>query len=71
MSRTNWWNRISYGLWSPFYHSFIRLNFIQDARREAVTRLDLRPGDRVILPGIGTGADLPLLPRVWWPSGST
>ena len=31
-------------------------------RQRAVELLDLQPGERVLVPGVGTGADLPLLP---------
>jgi SAM-dependent methyltransferase len=32
------------------------------SRRRALALLDLHPGDTVVLPGVGTGLDLPLLP---------
>jgi len=52
----NWWYRICYTLWLPFYdllvHGFAR------SRRRAIQLLDLQPGERVLIVGAGTGLDL-------------
>jgi ubiquinone/menaquinone biosynthesis C-methylase UbiE len=59
---TNRWNRFIYRLWAPVYDLFFAHRGFAKARRRALSRLDVRPGERVILPGVGTGADLPNLP---------
>lgn len=62
MRVTNRWNRIVYHLWAPVYDLiFDRLAFAQ-LRRQSMQALSLQPGERAVLPGVGTGADLPLLP---------
>ncbi len=53
------WNRRRYTLWAPFYDAVARFG---RQRRRSIALLDLRPGERVLLVGAGTGADLPLLP---------
>lgn len=51
-----------YRLWAPVYDTlFARLSAA--SRHRALELLDLRSGERVVLPGVGTGLDLPLLPR--------
>lgn len=62
MKLTNDWNRLIYGLWSPVYDVLDR-GFFAPERRRAVEALKLQPGERVLLVGVGTGADLPLLPE--------
>ena len=57
---TNPWNRLRYTLWAPFYDA---VGGLFDARRqESIRRLDLRPRERVLLVGAGTGGDLPFFP---------
>jgi phosphatidylethanolamine/phosphatidyl-N-methylethanolamine N-methyltransferase len=58
MDRTAW-NRLRYTLWAPFY-DWVAL--FRGQRRRSIELLDLRPGERVLLVGAGTGADLPFLP---------
>lgn len=58
MSLTTW-NRLRYTLWAPFYDAVARFG---RQRRRSIALLGLRPGERVLLVGAGTGADLPLLP---------
>jgi len=62
MKLTNEWNRLIYHLWSPVYDAIIG-RFYERERKRAVETLKLRPGERVLLVGVGTGADLPLLPE--------
>lgn len=59
---TNRWNRIIYAFWAPVYDRMVRLAPFGVARRSAIEALELRPGEKALLVGIGTGADLPLLP---------
>lgn len=50
-----------YRLWAPIYDAVFARVFSQ-ARCRAIELLDLRPGERLLIPGIGTGLDLPYLP---------
>lgn len=61
MKMTNRRNQVVYRLWAPIYDATVN-NIFMPGRRRAVRLLDLQPGERVLIPGIGTGADLPLLP---------
>jgi ubiquinone/menaquinone biosynthesis C-methylase UbiE len=56
------WNRIRYTLWAPFYDSLVARVGFDSLRRQSIERLGLRPGDRVLIVGAGTGQDLPHLP---------
>ena len=58
---TNRWNRARYTLYAPFYDLIVRR--LGRGRRRAVELLDVRPGQRVLIDGCGTGLDLELLPR--------
>jgi ubiquinone/menaquinone biosynthesis C-methylase UbiE len=58
MNLTNW-NRLRYTLWAPLYDFVARFG---RQRRRSVALLGLQPGERVLLVGAGTGADLPLIP---------
>lgn len=58
---TNAWNRARYTLYAPVYDLFARR--LARGRRRAVELLDVRPGERVLIDGCGTGLDLELLPR--------
>jgi phosphatidylethanolamine/phosphatidyl-N-methylethanolamine N-methyltransferase len=59
---TNRWNRFVYRLWSPIYDGLFDRFFAAPGRQQAMQVLDLQPGEHVLLVGVGTGADLPLLP---------
>jgi ubiquinone/menaquinone biosynthesis C-methylase UbiE len=56
------WNRIRYTLWAPFYDPFVAWVGFEGPRRRSIEHLGLRPGDRVLIAGAGTGQDLPHLP---------
>ncbi len=62
MKMTNHWNRFIYRLWAPIYDATVG-HFFLPGRRRAIETLHLQPGERVLLVGVGTGADLPLLPK--------
>ena len=53
------WNRRRYTLWAPIYDLVVRFG---RQRRRSIALLDLKPGERVLIVGAGTGADLPFLP---------
>lgn len=53
------WNRTRYTFWAPLYDFVARFG---RQRRRSISLLALQPGERVLLVGAGTGADLPLLP---------
>ncbi len=61
MKLSNPWNRFIYRLWAPVYDALDRI-FFSAGRRRALQLLNLKPGESVLLAGVGTGADLPLLP---------
>ena len=56
---TNRWNRIRYTALAPVYDLVARFG---RQRRRAVGLLDLQAGERVLIVGAGTGADLPYVP---------
>ena len=62
MKMTNHWNQVIYRLWAPVYDATVDRLF-QPGRRRAMEALALKAGERVLLVGVGTGADLPLLPE--------
>ena len=61
MKMTNRWNRFIYRLWAPVYDAILAGFFLR-GRKQAMVCLELRPGERVLVVGVGTGADLMLLP---------
>lgn len=58
---SNRWNLVVYRAWAPVYDGLLQ-RFFAPGRATAAQVLDLRPGERVLLVGVGTGEDLPLLP---------
>jgi ubiquinone/menaquinone biosynthesis C-methylase UbiE len=58
---TNRRNQFIYRIWAPIYDSTVNRLFMA-GRKRAIELLVLHSGERVLLLGIGTGADLPLLP---------
>lgn len=58
------WNRIRYTAWSLVYDRVASpAPGFRAARQRSIQRLQLRPGDRVLIVGAGTGLDLEHLPR--------
>ena len=57
----NSYNRQIYRLWTPVYDLFFEPIF-SHSRCRLIQRLCLQPGHRLLIPGVGTGQDLPLLP---------
>ena len=56
---SNAWYRFRYTLWAPHYD---RITKFHRERRHSVDLLALRPGERLVIIGCGTGADLPFIP---------
>lgn len=56
---SNPWQRFRYTLWAPFYD---RVTKLHRERRRSIELLALQPGERVLIIGCGTGADIPFLP---------
>jgi len=54
-------NLATYRLWAPVY-DYVMQPVYGRARRRAIELLNLLPGEKVLIPGIGTGLDLPLIP---------
>lgn len=61
MQMTNRRNRIIYRLWAPVYDALLG-RFFRSGRERAMQALQPRAGEKLLLVGVGTGADLPLLP---------
>jgi ubiquinone/menaquinone biosynthesis C-methylase UbiE len=57
---SNRWNRLRYTFWAPVYDTLV--GSFDAKRRHSLRLLDPRAGERVLLVGAGTGADLPHLP---------
>jgi phosphatidylethanolamine/phosphatidyl-N-methylethanolamine N-methyltransferase len=57
---TNAWNRIRYTLLAPVYDAVAGF---RAQRRRSLQLLDVRPGERVLIVGCGTGLDLEWIPR--------
>lgn len=53
--------RTSYTIIAPFYDLVVR-SFSQELRKRSLARVELVAGQSVLLPGIGTGLDIPHLP---------
>jgi ubiquinone/menaquinone biosynthesis C-methylase UbiE len=56
---SNSWLRFRYSLWAPHYD---RVTKLHPQRRRSIELLAPRPGERLLIVGVGTGSDLPYLP---------
>ena len=56
---SNAWYRFRYTLWAPHYD---RVTKFHRERRHSVDLLRLQPGERLVIIGCGTGADLAFVP---------
>jgi phosphatidylethanolamine/phosphatidyl-N-methylethanolamine N-methyltransferase len=54
-------NRRIYRAWAPVY-DLVMGPFSGRARKQAIKLLDLQPGEQLLIPGIGTGMDIALIP---------
>jgi ubiquinone/menaquinone biosynthesis C-methylase UbiE len=57
---SNAWYRFRYTLWAPHYD---RVTKFHRERRHSVSLLGLEPGERLLIIGCGTGADLQYVPQ--------
>jgi ubiquinone/menaquinone biosynthesis C-methylase UbiE len=55
-SLLNWWYRLCYSLWMPFYDLLVKP--YGRLRRRAISLLELQADERVLIVGAGTGMDL-------------
>lgn len=53
--------RAAYSFWAPLYDAIV--GGVGHARRRSIEVLAPRAGERILIVGVGTGLDLPLLPR--------
>ncbi len=54
-------NRAIYGLWAPVYDNVFD-GLYRHGRERVVELLALRPGEQLLIPGVGTGLDLARIP---------
>jgi phosphatidylethanolamine/phosphatidyl-N-methylethanolamine N-methyltransferase len=59
----NRWNRWIYRLWSPVYDAFFNKGPFLKARKEIFKSLPFKVDDRILFVGVGTGADIELMPE--------
>lgn len=55
-------NQSLYRRFARWYDALFE-GFFQMGREQALSRLDIQPGERLLVSGIGTGLDIPLLPQ--------
>ncbi|MFA5190525.1 MAG: methyltransferase domain-containing protein [Verrucomicrobiia bacterium] len=55
----NFWNRVRYSSWAPFYD--LIAHHTRSMRCRSLAQLNLEPGERVLIVGAGTGLDLDLI----------
>ncbi len=53
---TNRWNKIRYTLYTPGYDLIAR--YFKDSRKKSIDSLEIKPSDKVLIVGAGTGLDL-------------
>ena len=56
---SNRWNRIRYTFYLPVYN--IIKSIFRESRKKAIDKLDIQPGEKVLLIGAGTGLDIEYL----------
>ncbi len=57
----NFFKTLSFNTFIPFFYPALMLP-IRSWRKKAIGLLSFKPGDRVLIPGIGTGHDVPFIP---------
>jgi phosphatidylethanolamine/phosphatidyl-N-methylethanolamine N-methyltransferase len=56
---SNAWQRFRYTIWAPHYDKVTKF---PAERRRSIELLDLKTGERLLIIGCGTGADIPFVP---------
>lgn len=59
----NYTNVLKYKIIAPVYDVLLGNRLFTGGRKRALDLLELKPGERVLLSGVGTGLDLRFLPR--------
>ncbi|MEO5358923.1 MAG: methyltransferase domain-containing protein [Nitrospirota bacterium] len=54
--------QVSFNTFIPFFYPMMMLP-LKSWRKKAIAMLSFQPGDRVIIPGVGSGYDLPYVPH--------
>ncbi|WP_010504108.1 class I SAM-dependent methyltransferase [Paenibacillus elgii] len=57
----NRWNKVIYRIWAPIYDIFFNSGVFTAARKKVFQNIQLEPKQKILLIGIGTGADLPFI----------
>lgn len=57
----NKWNKVIYKLWSPVYDSIFNAGYFLKARQKVFQDMAFIPQQRILVVGVGTGADLQLI----------
>lgn len=60
ISTSVYWNQIRYRLYAPIYDQITKP--LEHSRQRAMTQLDLESGEKLLIIGCGTGADLEYVP---------
>ncbi len=55
------WNRYLYAGWAPFYDLLV--GSLEEKRKRSLELAAVKPGEKVLLLGAGTGLDIPYLPK--------
>ncbi len=55
------WNRTRYSLYAPFYN--IIKNVSRKARKRSIELLKIKPNEKILIVGVGTGLDFEFLPK--------
>jgi phosphatidylethanolamine/phosphatidyl-N-methylethanolamine N-methyltransferase len=57
---TNSWNKLRYTLYTPVYD--LILMYFKKSRKKSIDSLSIKPGNKILLIGAGTGLDLDFIP---------
>ncbi|WP_417899791.1 class I SAM-dependent methyltransferase [Bacillus haimaensis] len=59
----NPWNKVIYKFWAPLYDKLFNSGSFLQARREIFREILFENGQKILFVGVGTGADLELIPH--------
>ncbi len=62
MNIANTLKAIFFNTFIPFFYFFLMLP-LRYYRKKAIGMMSFKPEDRIIIPGVGSGHDLPFLPK--------